>query len=554
MRVNSPVTQNEYIMEDGKTIVSTTDLQGNINYANPYFIEVSGFTEEELMGAPQNVVRHPDMPVEAFADLWSTIKDGMPWTGLVKNRCKNGDFYWVLANVTPVIENGKPVGYLSVRTKPSREQVRETDAVYREIKNGNPRKLRIVKGRAVSTGLPARIREMTRTSLPTQIAAATTLLVGVLAVVALALMLMDDASVAKAHNWLGGLAIVAMLGMLAFGRNLYVNVALPLRQATKAARMMAGGDLTAKSEIQRDDEVGQLLAALRQTNINLHSIIGDVRANFDQISVATDEIADGNMDLSGRTESQASSLQQTASSMEQLTATVQQSATNVASANELAERAREVATQGGSIVSQVVTTMSDISASSNKILDIIGLIDGIAFQTNILALNAAVEAARAGEQGRGFAVVASEVRGLAQRSATAAKEIKELIDTSIQKVQAGTTLTNSAGVTMNEVIESVCRVSKVMTEISNSTREQSNGIGQVNEAVIKIDDITQQNAALVEEAAAAAGNLAVQARFVCQAISVFKLQQNASAALRNRPVGGQPSRPPVSSKPQLQLH
>nr|WP_315256478.1 methyl-accepting chemotaxis protein [uncultured Duganella sp.] len=554
MRVNSPVTQNEYVMDDGKTIVSTTDLQGNINYANPYFIEVSGFTEEELMGAPQNVVRHPDMPVEAFADLWSTIKDGMPWTGLVKNRCKNGDYYWVLANVTPVIENGKPVGYLSVRTKPTREQVREADGLYREFKNGNPRNLRIVKGRAVSTGLAARIREMAAMSLPTQIAVATTLLVGVLAVLAVALMVMDDAAVAKAHNWLGGAAIVALLGMLAFGRNLYANVALPLRQATKAARMMAGGDLTAKIDIQRDDEVGQLLAALRQTNINLHSIIGDVRANFDQISVATDEIADGNMDLSGRTESQASSLQQTASSMEQLTATVQQSASNVASANQLAERAREVATQGGSIVSQVVTTMGDISASSAKILDIIGLIDGIAFQTNILALNAAVEAARAGEQGRGFAVVASEVRGLAQRSATAAKEIKALIDTSIQKVQAGTTLTNSAGVTMNEVIESVCRVSKVMSEISDSTREQSTGIGQVNEAVIKIDDITQQNAALVEEAAAAAGNLAVQARCVSQAIAVFKLQQNASSAQRARPVGGQPSRPPVSNKPQLQLH
>jgi aerotaxis receptor len=479
----------------------------------------------------------------------------MPWTGLVKNRCKNGDYYWVLANVTPVIENGKPVGYLSVRTKPSREQVREADALYREFKNGNPRNLRIVKGRAISTGLAARLRAMTSTSLPTQIAVATTLLVGVLAALALTLLVMDDATAAKAHGWLGGAAIIAMLGMLAFGRNLYVNVALPLRQATKAARMMAGGDLTAKIEIQRDDEVGQLLAALRQTNINLHSIIGDVRANFDQISVATDEIADGNMDLSGRTESQASSLQQTASSMEQLTATVQQSATNVASANQLAERAREVATQGGNIVSQVVTTMGDISASSAKILDIIGLIDGIAFQTNILALNAAVEAARAGEQGRGFAVVASEVRGLAQRSATAAKEIKELIDTSIQKVQAGTTLTNSAGVTMNEVIESVCRVSKVMGEISDSTREQSTGIGQVNEAVIKIDDITQQNAALVEEAAAAAGNLAVQARFVCQAISVFKLQQNANAAARRtRPVGGQPSRPPVDSKPRLQLH
>ncbi|MYM33130.1 PAS domain-containing protein [Duganella sp. FT50W] len=556
MRVNTPVTQNEYIMEDGKTIVSTTDLQGNINYANPYFIEVSGFTEAELMGAPQNVVRHPDMPVEAFADLWSTIKNGMPWTGLVKNRCKNGDYYWVLANVTPVIENGKPVGYLSVRTKPTREQVREADGLYREIKNGNPRGLRIVNGRAASTGLVARLRDMSKTSLSTQIAAATTLLVGVLAVLALTLLVMDDATAAKAHGWLGGAALVALVGMLAFGRNLYVNVAQPLREATTAARRMAGGDLTAQIAIQRDDEVGQLLAALRQTNINLHSIIGDVRANFDQIALATDEIADGNMDLSGRTESQASSLQQTASSMEQLTATVQQSATNVASANELAERARTVATEGGAIVSQVVSTMGDISTSSTKILDIIGLIDGIAFQTNILALNAAVEAARAGEQGRGFAVVASEVRGLAQRSATAAKEIKALIDTSIEKVHAGTTLTNSAGVTMNEVIASVCRVSEVMGEISESTREQSSGIGQVNEAVIKMDDITQQNAALVEEAAAAAGNLAEQARWVSQAIAVFKLQHGTSKAPRQRAAGGQPSRPPVRGKSssQLQLH
>jgi aerotaxis receptor len=549
MRVNSPVTQNEYVMDDGKTIVSTTDLQGNIDYANPYFLEVSGFTEEELIGAPQNIVRHPDMPVEAFADLWATIKSGMPWTGMVKNRCKNGDYYWVLANVTPVIENGKPVGYLSVRTKPSREQVRAADAVYREIKAGNSRNLRIEKGRAVSTGIAARLREMTRASLPAQIAAATTLLVGVLGVLALSLLLMDEATVAKAHNWLGAAAIVAMVGMLAFGRNLYANVALPLRQATRCARMMAGGDLTSSIDIQRDDEVGQLLAALRQTNINLHSIIGDVRANFDEISVATDEIADGNMDLSGRTESQASSLQQTASSMEQLTATVQQSASNVASANQLAERAREVAAQGGTIVSQVVTTMGDISASSNKILDIIGLIDGIAFQTNILALNAAVEAARAGEQGRGFAVVATEVRGLAQRSATAAKEIKALIDTSIQKVQAGTTLTNSAGLTMTEVIDSVSRVSKVMGEISNSTREQSDGIGQVNQAVIKIDDITQQNAALVEQAAAAAGNLAQQARCVSQAMAVFKLQHVAGAGLKR-----QPAHVKAENKARLQLH
>ena len=524
MRTNTPVTQNEYIMDDGKTIVSSTDLQGNINYANPYFIEVSGFTEEELMGAPQNIVRHPDMPVEAFADLWATIQGGMPWTGLVKNRCKNGDYYWVLANVTPVIEQGKPVGYLSVRTKPTREQVRAADELYRQFKAGNPRRMRIVNGKGVSTGIAARLAGLMRMSLATQIGLACALVGGTLALLAACLLGMGGTTLAGASGWLGGLALLSTAAMALFGRSLYANVALPLAHATKAARMMAGGDLTATIEVRRDDEVGRLLAALRQTNINLHSIIGDVRANFDEISQATGEIANGNLDLSGRTESQASSLQQTAASMEQLTSTVQQSASNVASANDLADHAKQVAAQGGSIVSQVVSTMGDISASSNKILDIIGLIDGIAFQTNILALNAAVEAARAGEQGRGFAVVASEVRGLAQRSATAAKEIKALIDMSISKVQAGTVLTNSAGVTMGEVIESVSKVSQVMGEISNSTREQSTGIGQVNQAVIQIDDITQQNAALVEQAAAAAGNLAQQTRCVSQAMAVFKLQ------------------------------
>jgi len=228
------------------------------------------------------------------------------------------------------------------------------------------------------------------------------------------------------------------------------------------------------------------------------------------------------------------------------------SANNVASANQLAEEAKQVAAHGGEIVSQVVTTMGDISTSSTKILDIIGLIDGIAFQTNILALNAAVEAARAGEQGRGFAVVASEVRGLAQRSATAAKEIKTLIDMSISKVQAGTALTNSAGVTMGQVIESVSKVSRVMAEISHSTREQSTGIGQVNQAVIQIDDITQQNAALVEQAAAAAGNLVEQARNVSQAMAVFKLQHAPRAGAR---AVAPPARPvPTKAKPKLVAH
>ena len=544
MRLNTPVTQNELVMEDGRTIVSSTDLKGKINYANPYFIEVSGFTEDELMGAPQNIVRHPDMPAEAFADLWDTIRSGTPWTGMVKNRCKNGDFYWVLANVTPIIESGKPVGYLSVRTKPSRVQVREADAIYREIKAGNPRRLRIVQGRVESTGIVARVARMMHLSLNSQIAMAAGLVGGLLALLAMSMLFTSDTSLTAARHWLGGAALLALAALLLFARNLYVNVSQPLRQAVHAARMMAGGDLTASIDIRRDDEVGRLLGALRQTNVNLHSIIGDVRANFEEISQATGEIADGNMDLSGRTESQATSLQQTAASMEELTSTVQQSASNVASANVLAERAQQVAAHGGDIVSQVVSTMGDINAASSRILDIIGLIDGIAFQTNILALNASVEAARAGEQGRGFAVVASEVRGLAQRSASAAKEIKALIDDSLQKVQAGTALTNSAGQTMGEVIESVRRVSQVMGEISDSTREQSTGIGQVNQAVIQIDDLTQQNAALVEQAAAAAGNLAQQTRCVSQAMAVFKLKGDSQQTVEH---------PAVAGKPHLQL-
>ncbi|MFA9216138.1 MAG: methyl-accepting chemotaxis protein, partial [Sphingomonadaceae bacterium] len=453
MRINSPVTQQEYVMEDGKTIVSSTDLQGNINYANPYFIEVSGFTEQELMGAPQNILRHPDMPVEAFADMWQTIKSGLPWTGLVKNRCKNGDFYWVLANVTPVIEAGRPVGYLSVRTKPSREQIRAADELYREIRAGNPRGMRIVNGRGVGGGWGPRIAARLKMSFSRQIVLGTGLVTAAAILLALALVGLDAATVNAWQGWLAGLALLAGLAALLTGISLHRNLVQPLGQAMRAARMMAGGDLTASIDVGRDDEMGQLLAALRQTNINLHSIIGDVRSNFDMISHATGEIASGNMDLSGRTESQASSLQETAASMEQLTSTVQQSAVNVANANQLAERASTVAAQGGSIVSQVVTTMEEISLSSNKILDIIGLIDGIAFQTNILALNAAVEAARAGEQGRGFAVVAAEVRMLAQRSADAAREIKALIHASVEQVDQGTRLVDQAGATMHDIVD-----------------------------------------------------------------------------------------------------
>jgi len=530
MRLNTPVTSQEFILDDGKTIVSTTDLKGKITYANPYFIEVSGFSEEELIGAPQNILRHPDMPVEAFADLWATIKAGMPWSGMVKNRCKNGDFYWVYANVTPVIEAGQSVGFMSVRTKPSREQVAQADKLYRELREGNPRRLRIERGRLRHRGWRNWAGLWRDLSLARQIGLGMGALSGLLALLAVSGALHGAPLWQSLLNG-GGIALA-----------LYVWYALqraivqPLRQATGFARRMAGGDLTGAIDVGADNEMGQLLAALRQTNVNLHSIIADVRSNFDEIQTATSEIASGNLDLSGRTESQASSLQQTAASMEQLTSNVQQSAASVHSANELAGQASSVAEAGGSIVSQMVQTMDDISQSSRKILDIIGMIDGIAFQTNILALNAAVEAARAGEHGKGFAVVATEVRSLAQRSATAAKEVKQLIDSSLAKVDAGTQLTSNAGATMSEVIESVGRVTRVMDEIHHATQEQSRGIGQVNQAVLHIDDITQQNAALVEQAAAAAGSLARQAEWVAQAFAVFKLKEIAARSALPAPV------------------
>jgi len=522
MRLNTPVTNQEYILEDGKTIVSTTDLKGKITYANPYFVEVSGFTEDELIGAPQNILRHPDMPVEAFADLWTTIRAGMPWGGMVKNRCKNGDYYWVYANVTPVIEAGRPVGYMSVRTKPSREQVAQADQLYRELRDGNPRRLRLERGRVQLQGWRNWTSQLRNVSLARHIGIGMGGLSGMLAFLAI------TGAMQGAALWLT-VCNAAFVGLaLYFWYSLQRAIVQPLRQATSFARKMAGGDLTGILDVGADNDMGQLLAALRQTNVNLHSIIGDVRSNFDQIQTATSEIASGNLDLSGRTESQASSLQQTAASMEQLTSNVQQSAASVQSANELAGEASSVAAAGGSIVAQVVQTMDDISQSSRRILDIIGMIDGIAFQTNILALNAAVEAARAGEHGKGFAVVATEVRSLAQRSATAAKEVKALIDSSIAKVEAGARLTSNAGATMSEVIASVGRVTRMMSEIHHATTEQSRGIGQVNQAVVHIDDITQQNAALVEQAAAAAGNLARQADCVAQAFAVFKLGETAA--------------------------
>ena len=527
MRLNLPVTDTEINLSDTETIVSTTDLQGNITYANPYFIAVSGYSAEELIGAPQNILRHPDMPVEAFADFWATIRSGRSWSGMVKNRCKNGDYYWVLANVTPVVEDGVAVGYMSVRTKPTRQQVAQASALYARIKAGQADGIVISQGAAVRTGWLARIGALRDLALGKRIGWN----LGLLTLVLL-LQLAWNAGVlpAVAHGWLTGLSVAAVLATLYFWHTLHRAVLQPLQQARQACDVMAGGDLTGELDTTRRDEMGQLLRSLRQLRVNLHSIVGDVRGNFLRISTASQEIAAGNMDLSGRTEAQASALQQTASSMEQLAATVQQNSGNAVQASDMAGKVHGLAGRGGEIVGQMVTMMADIDASSKKIGDITGIIEGIAFQTNILALNAAVEAARAGDQGRGFAVVAGEVRSLAHRSAAAATEIKQLITASLAQVQAGAKLAQQAGASSAEMLGAVQGVHGIMAEIASASREQSHGIGQVNMAVTQMDEVTQQNAALVEESAAASASLQDQTMQLEQAMALFKLERRRGQA------------------------
>ncbi len=327
--------------------------------------------------------------------------------------------------------------------------------------------------------------------------------------------------------------LLALLVLTAVGAGLtywiITSVTRPLNSAIGIARTVASGDLTTKINVVSKDETGQLMSALKDMNENLMRIVTQVRNGTDAIATGSNQIAAGNLDLSSRTEQQASALEETASSMEEITSTVKQNADNAKQANQLAASASDIALKGGDVVSQVVITMGSINEASKKIVDIISVIDGIAFQTNILALNAAVEAARAGEQGRGFAVVATEVRNLAQRSASAAKEIKELIGASVERVDAGGRLVAQAGTTMDEIVESVKRVTDIMAEISFASQEQSAGIEQVNQAITQMDEVTQQNAALVEEAAAAAASLQNQADQLAQTVGSFKLDSHTSS-------------------------
>ena len=762
MRTNLPVTGREYLLEGDELLVSRTDLRGVIVYANREFVRASGFSEAELLGQPHNMIRHPDMPPEAFADLWRTLQAGRPWVGTIKNRRSDGDHYWVQAQVTPYHEGGEHVGYMSVRRRASREAVQVAERAYAAMRAGSGR-LRLRHGALVARNRLRALNPLWRMSLLQRLLLAA---VGVGGTGA-ALVLLAASGAAPWLLWSLVAAATGIAGYCAWW--LWADVVGRLDAAVAHLREFACGEYRHDIAIDRDDEVGLVLLGLKSMQIRLgfeiedrrreaeqmarvrsaldaastsvlvadddHAIIyanpaarrmlaaaeadlraalpgfslaaldgsglhaldrtpaaqrarldalaapldyrsvfdsrtfdvtatpvrgadgerlgtvsewrdrsaelalegqlerlvaaaadgdfshridlegasgfvhavgtslgrlieaterslretagvldalahGDLRPRIDSsmhglfgemkvstnaaldqlaglvagiqqatraIDVAASGIAAGNDDLSTRTAQQAACLQETASSMEQLTAAVHRNAESAQRANALAVGAAEVADDGGRVVAEAVATMAAISESSHRITDIIGVIDGIAFQTNILALNAAVEAARAGEEGRGFAVVAAEVRSLAQRSAAAAREIKALIADSVARVGEGTERVDRAGRTMAGILDSVQRVTAIMGEISAASREQSTGIGQVNATVTQLDGATQQNAALVEEATAAARSLQEQASRLAANASRFQLD-DAHAGDAPSAAAAAPARRPASTR------
>ena len=515
---NFPVTQQEYDYPSENILVSTTDLQGRITHCNHAFESTSGFTYEELIGQPHSLVRHPDVPPEAFYDLWATIGRGRPWTGIVKNRRKNGDHYWVVANVTPIMQGGKPKAYMSVRYKPTREQISAAEALYAKLhaqRESGRHTFKLHAGGVRGLGWRDGFGKLHRLTLTERLGIAIGILGGVtMAIEALHLSSMATLLVEAAWLVAGGAALLYWF---------HNQFTVCLDEVDRFSGDLAGCNLTTTMDPVHIGPFTSLARRLTQIQMNLHATIGDVRHEIEEITQMTADVSRSSQDLSARTEAQASSLETTASSMEQLASTVRQTADMTEQVSQQSAQSTQVAQRGGTAVQSVGASMQAIETSSKKVGEIIAVIEGIAFQTNILALNAAVEAARAGEQDRGFAVVATEVRSLAHRSSSAAKEIRDLIGASVHQVSEGANQMRAAGQTMQEVVTSVAQVSALIQQISSATKEQSIGIAQVNQSVNQLDSATQQNAALGEESAAAATALNQSTGTLRRAVDVFRL-------------------------------
>jgi len=546
----------EFKIREDHNLLSRTDLNGNITYAAQAFVEVSGYSREELIGAPHSIVRHPDMPKEAFANLWQTISQGEVWVGLVKNRRKNGDYYWVRAHVTAIIEGGEILGYTSVRVKPTEQEIAAASKAYAQIKAGGNCGLRLERGSIVPTGFLALLSSLSLRTLRARVFTALGINAALFASIAAALLERKDVLVEQATGAgatqalqapaaidylpLGALGVLAILSthtILVLLRTVRSQVGT----ATKFAMQIAAGNLAAPRPPLSNTSFDTLTGMLAVMQRSLGNIAREMDGSLSQVRPAAEQVATGSGSLAARTEQQASALQQTAASMEEITSTVEQNADNARQAQQLADSAATEVRNSGSAMKHVVERMGSISSSSEKIAAIIKVIDGIAFQTNILALNASVEAARAGEHGRGFAVVASEVRSLATRSANAATEVRQLIEESRQQVKIGEAEVHQAERAIETVIESVLKVNDIMSEIAAASREQSVGIEQVNSAVAQMDEVTHRNAGLVLESARAAQTMNAQVADLSNAISVLRLAGQGKEQVPLASAHGQPA-------------
>ncbi|WP_137903666.1 PAS domain-containing methyl-accepting chemotaxis protein [Enterobacter sp. 2VL] len=481
----SSVTQNEYPLDDDTTLMSTTDLHSYMTHTNDTFVQVSGYSLQELIGQPHNLVRHPDMPKAAFADMWYTLQKGEPWSGIVKNRRKNGDHYWVRANAVPMIRQGQMTGYMSIRTRAMAEEIAAVEPLYKALNEGRCNK-RIHKGLVVRKGWLGKMPAMP-------------LRWRVRGVMAILFALLAAMLFATSAGWvsLAASAVVMLVGTALFEQ----QIVRPVENVARQALKVATGERNSVQHLNRSDELGLTLRAVGQLGLMCRWLINDVSSQVVSVRDGSDRLAQGNEDLNDRTRQTVSNVQQTVATMNQMAASVQSNSETAAEVDKLSVAASSAASEGGHAMQTVVKTMDDIADSTQRIGSITTLINDIAFQTNILALNAAVEAARAGEQGKGFAVVAGEVRHLASRSANAANDIRKLIDASASKVQSGSDQVHAAGRTMDDIVEQVKNVTRLIAQISHSTSEQATGLSELTRAVEELDSITQKNADLVEESA-----------------------------------------------------